>query len=71
MTATDDRIDARDWSLLGILSVLWGGSFFFNGLVLREVPPLTLVLLRVALASIILLPLLWVYRIRFPTGFSA
>ena len=68
MTPNDDRIDARDWSLLGVLSVLWGGSFFFNGLVLREVPPLTLVLLRVMLASIFLLPLLRVYRIRFPRG---
>ncbi len=70
MTTTDNRIDARDWSLLGLLSVLWGGSFFFNGVVLRELPPLTLVLLRVALASIILLPLLWVYRIEFPKGIS-
>src|SRR6185369_13142562 len=70
MTANDNRIDARDWSLLGVLSVLWGGSFFFNGVVLRELPPLTLVLLRVALASIILLPLLWVYRIQFPKGIS-
>jgi drug/metabolite transporter (DMT)-like permease len=70
MTANDDRIDARDWSLLAVLSILWGGSFFFNGVVLREVPPLTVVMLRVALASIILLPLLWAYRIRFPTGFS-
>jgi drug/metabolite transporter (DMT)-like permease len=70
MTANDDRIDARDWSLLGVLSILWGGSFFFNGVVLREVPPLTVVLLRVTLASIMLLPLLWVYRIRFPTGVS-
>lgn len=70
MTAQDDRIDVRDWSLLGVLSVLWGGSFFFNGVVLRELPPLTLVLLRVALASVFLLPLLWVYRIRFPEGIS-
>ena len=70
MTTTDNRIDARDWSLLGVLSILWGGSFFFNGVVLRELPPLTLVLLRVALASIILLPLLWVYRIDFPKGIS-
>src|SRR3954471_6937876 len=70
MTADSDRIDVRDWSLLGVLSVLWGGSFFFNGVVLRELPPLTLVLLRVALASIILLPLLWAYGIRFPTGFA-
>ena len=50
MTASDGRIDVRDWSLLGV-SVLWGGSFFFNGVVLRELPPLTLVLLRVALAA--------------------
>jgi drug/metabolite transporter (DMT)-like permease len=70
MTTHDDRIDARDWSLLGVLSILWGGSFFFNGVVLREVPPLTVVLLRVALASSFLLPLLWVYRIRFPKGIS-
>jgi drug/metabolite transporter (DMT)-like permease len=70
MTAHDDRIDVRDWSLLGVLSVLWGGSFFFNGVVLRELPPLTVVLLRVALASVFLLPLLWVYRIRFPRGIS-
>jgi drug/metabolite transporter (DMT)-like permease len=66
MTSSADRIDARDWTLLALLSVLWGGSFFFNGVVLRELPPLTLVLLRVALAAIILLPMLWVYRIRFP-----
>jgi drug/metabolite transporter (DMT)-like permease len=70
MTATDDRIDARDWALLGLLSILWGGSFFFNGVVLKELPPLTLVFLRVALAAIILLPLPWVYRIRFPKGVS-
>jgi drug/metabolite transporter (DMT)-like permease len=70
MTANETAIDTRDWSLLGLLSVLWGGSFFFNGVVLRELPPLTLVFLRVALAAAMLLPLLWVYRIRFPVGWS-
>ena len=70
MTANDDRIDARDWSLLAVLSVLWGGSFFFNGVVLKELPPLTVVLLRVALAAMILLPVLRVYQIRFPVGLS-
>jgi len=67
---SDNRIDARDWSLLALLSVLWGGSFFFNGVLLRELPPLTVVLLRVGLAAIILLPLLWVYRIALPKGLS-
>jgi drug/metabolite transporter (DMT)-like permease len=68
MNFSDNRIDARDWSLLGLLSVLWGGSFFFNGVVLRELPPMTVVFLRVALAAIILLPLLRVYNIRSPRG---
>jgi drug/metabolite transporter (DMT)-like permease len=70
MPSTDDRIHARDWSLLGLLSVLWGGSFFFNGLVLKELPPLTVVFLRVAVAAVILLPLLFVYGIRLPKGLS-
>jgi len=70
MTANDDRMDARDWSLLAVLSVLWGGSFFFNGVVLKELPPLTVVLLRVALAAMILLPVLRAYQIRFPVGLS-
>jgi drug/metabolite transporter (DMT)-like permease len=70
MTALDGRIDARDWSLLAALSVLWGGSFFFNGVVLRELPPFTLVLLRVALAAIILLPVLFVQRLPFPKGWA-
>src|SRR5262245_40596534 len=70
MSGGADRIDMRDWSLLVFLSVLWGGSFFFNGVVLRELPPLTLVLLRVTLAALILLPLLRTYRLPFPAGVS-
>jgi drug/metabolite transporter (DMT)-like permease len=70
MTSTDHRMDGRDWILLGGLSVLWGGSFFFNGVALRELPPFTLVFLRVALAATILLPVLRIYQIDFPRGFS-
>src|SRR3981189_686748 len=70
MPPSDDRIDPRDWSLLALLSVLWGGSFFFNGVVLRELPPFTVVFLRVSIAAIILLPGLWIYRLAFPRGLS-
>jgi drug/metabolite transporter (DMT)-like permease len=70
MSSTDNRIDSRDWALLGVLSVLWGGSFFFNGVIVRELPPLTLVLLRVALGSAVLLPLLRFHKIEFPRGWS-
>ncbi|WIW43315.1 DMT family transporter [Bradyrhizobium sp. 62B] len=68
MSPNDSRIDARDWSLLAVLSVLWGGSFVFNGAALRELPPLTLVFLRVALGAAILLPLLRMQRICWPRG---
>ncbi|GLR88246.1 DMT family transporter [Bradyrhizobium iriomotense] len=68
MIANDNRIDTRDWSLLCVLSILWGGSFFFNGAALRELPPLTLVFLRVALGAAMLLPLLRIQKIPFPKG---
>jgi drug/metabolite transporter (DMT)-like permease len=64
----DHRIQGRDWALLGFLSILFGGSFFFNGIALRELPPFTLVFLRVVLAAMILLPVALFYRIRFPRG---
>ena len=44
-----------EWALLLTLSVLWGGSFFFNGVAVRELPTFTVVVGRVALAAIILL----------------
>ncbi len=46
------RMGTVEWLLLLVLSVLWGGSFFFNRIVLAELPPMTLVLGRVALAAI-------------------
>ncbi|MET4018738.1 DMT family transporter [Bradyrhizobium barranii] len=70
MSPNDNRIDARDWSLLAVLSILWGGSFFFNGAALRELPPLTLVFLRVALGTAILLPLLRMQGIGLPKGMA-
>jgi drug/metabolite transporter (DMT)-like permease len=43
-----------DWAMLITLSVLWGGSFFFTEVALADLPPLTLVLGRVALAALAL-----------------
>lgn len=43
-----------DWLQLFALSLLWGGSFFFNEIALRELPVLTIVAARVALAAVIL-----------------
>ncbi len=48
-------MSAAEWAMLLALSVLWGGSFFFNGVALRELPVFTVVVVRVALAALILL----------------
>ena len=47
-----------EWMLLVLLSVVWGGSFFFNGIALREFPTLTIVIARVGLAALALLLLM-------------
>ncbi|WP_332057922.1 DMT family transporter [Vibrio taketomensis] len=44
-------MNAKVWSLLILLSVLWGGSFFFVGVAVQELPPLIIVTLRVSLAA--------------------
>ena len=44
-------MNARLWALLLLLGALWGGSFFFVAVAVHEIPPLTLVLLRVAIAA--------------------
>jgi drug/metabolite transporter (DMT)-like permease len=54
-----DTMNGRDWTMLLALSVLWGGSFFFLAIALRELPPITIMLLRVGLG---VLPLLVVLR---------
>ena len=41
----------RAWALLLALAFLWGGSFFFVGVAVREWPPLAIVLARVSLAA--------------------
>jgi len=40
-----------EWSLLLLLSVLWGLSFYFMGVAVKEIPPLTIVAIRVVLAA--------------------
>jgi drug/metabolite transporter (DMT)-like permease len=58
MSAPATTIDGQTWLLLILLSVLWGGSYFFVGTAVRELPPLTIVLARTTLGAALLLPLL-------------
>ena len=43
-----------EWLMLVTLSLLWGGSFFFNGVAVAELPTLTIVLGRVGFAAMAL-----------------
>jgi drug/metabolite transporter (DMT)-like permease len=55
MSQTANRsMDLATWSLLLLLGFIWGGSFFFGRIAVQHVPPMTLVLFRVALAAIAL-----------------
>lgn len=54
MASPGGRMTLLEWSLLGLLSVLWGGSFFFVEIALRELAPPWLVLARLALAALAL-----------------
>ncbi|MFC3675138.1 DMT family transporter [Ferrovibrio xuzhouensis] len=61
-------MSASVWGLLLVLSVLWGGSFFFVGMAVRDLPPLTIVACRVGLAALVLLPVLYLAGLRLPRG---
>ncbi|WP_353183561.1 DMT family transporter [Bosea sp. (in: a-proteobacteria)] len=49
------RMGPLEWLLLIVLSILWGGSFFFNKLTVAEWPPFAVVQVRVGLAALALL----------------
>jgi drug/metabolite transporter (DMT)-like permease len=58
----------REWGLILILSAIWGGSFFFVGVAVKEMTPLTIVLCRVGLVSMILLAVLRLTGKRLPAS---
>ena len=55
-------LDSNSAIMLLMLAAVWGGSFFFGEIVLREIPPLTITLHRVMwglpMLALIVLPYL-------------
>jgi drug/metabolite transporter (DMT)-like permease len=51
------RMSASDWGLLLLLSLLWGASFLFIGVAVREMSPLLVVASRTGLAALAL----WIF----------
>ncbi|MBP1883340.1 DMT family transporter [Sinorhizobium mexicanum] len=52
--AINTQMTMRNWALLTLLGLIWGGSFFFARVAVAHVPPFTLVLLRLGLAALAL-----------------
>jgi drug/metabolite transporter (DMT)-like permease len=49
-----NKMGAGEWGLLIILSVLWGASFLFMGILVKELPPLTISASRLTIASLLI-----------------
>lgn len=62
------RMDGAALIMLTALSVIWGGSFILNAVILEEVPVMTLVALRVVLAALVLWPLIALSGLPVPRG---
>lgn len=60
------RMGLSEWVLLLILSMLWGGSFFFVGVAVDELPPFTIVALRVGVAALALLAIAFAMNLSLP-----
>jgi drug/metabolite transporter (DMT)-like permease len=45
------QMNRGDWLILGTLALIWGGAFFFIGVAVRHVQPLTYVWLRLTIAA--------------------
>lgn len=56
-----------EWTALLALSVLWGGSFFFNAVAVKELPVFTVVVGRVAIAALLMVGLLRIMGLKLPT----
>lgn len=59
LSGINAQMTLREWVMLLCLSLLWGGSFFVVEIALRELPPFTIVWLRVSLAAVAL----WSYAL--------
>lgn len=64
----DSSMNKLEWGMLILLSVLWGGSFFFMKVALTDLPTLTIVFNRVFIAALALFVFLKITNVSLPRG---
>ena len=62
------RMGKTEWLLLFLLSLVWGGSYFFSAIAVRELPTLTIVATRLIFGVVMLWIVLAVTGQRLPRG---
>jgi drug/metabolite transporter (DMT)-like permease len=71
VTPTQKTMSTAAWLLLMLLGAIWGASFIFSKIAVTQITPLTLVLLRVALAAVTLHVICLIKGVRLPSRLSA
>lgn len=66
MNTQTNAVDGTVWAMLLLLSLLWGGSFIFVELALRDLQPLTIVAMRVGIGALLLLAIVRLKKLVFP-----
>jgi drug/metabolite transporter (DMT)-like permease len=66
MDNTPPKLDAAAWAMLLALSVLWGGSYLYVKVALAELPPITIVALRVVIGGAFLVAILRLKGLALP-----
>ncbi len=59
-----------NWTLLGMLSLIWGSGFLFSKIAVEDIGPPTMVLIRVSLGSLLLYAIIRLRGIPLPRGWT-
>jgi drug/metabolite transporter (DMT)-like permease len=70
-TAINARMGLVEWSMLLLLSILWGGSYFFVEIALTEWSPLLIVAVRVVIAAAVIWGIVLAAGFRIPRSLDA
>lgn len=62
------KLGATEWALIVLHSVLWGSSFFFGAIAIKEVPPLTITAFRAIPACAIVVGVCMALHQRIPSS---
>lgn len=70
LTVVSRKLGPFEWLLLVIQSMLWGSSYIFQAIAIKEVPAATIMATRLVPGVAILLLAAWISGTRLPRGFA-